>query len=115
MVRAALLASGTAVLVASALALRSKAKTQRTAAHGACCKSASPGMADQQKSTAAPREHFRISRVRSNTGPQQWTLEGHGRYQCFLLFDTWAQAVEQATFRLEHLNADGAELLAVAH
>jgi hypothetical protein len=28
-----------------------------------------------------------------------WVLQGHGEFQCFVLFDTWREAMDEATRR----------------
>jgi hypothetical protein len=111
-VRGLILASGTMVLVAGALALAPGRQKRRSAGVRATpdCKNRPP----EQRAPSTGREYFRITRARSKSGTPQWVLEGFGRYQCFLFFDTWQQAMEQATFRLESLGTETTELIRIA-
>jgi hypothetical protein len=47
--------------------------------------------------------YFQIRRTKSELGYTYWYLQGYGCYQCFLLFDTWREAVESAAIRLRPL------------
>lgn len=44
--------------------------------------------------------HFSIKRTRSEVGYVYWILEGYGQYKCFVLCDSWDEAVAQAKARL---------------
>jgi len=62
------------------------------------------------RAVAAPNppradRHFSIKRTRSEVGYVYWILEGFGQYKCFVLCDSWDEAVAQAKARLA-----GAEL-----
>jgi hypothetical protein len=48
-------------------------------------------------------DYFQITRSRGKGSKQKWVLQGFGRYQCFLLFDSWREAMDQATFHAENL------------
>ena len=57
------------------------------------------------------RDYLQITRLRGRDIRPQWLLQGFGRYQCFLLFASWQETMEQATFRMETLAAETAELV----
>jgi hypothetical protein len=44
--------------------------------------------------------HFSIKRTKSEVGYVYWILEGYGKYKCFVLCDSWDEAVAQAKARL---------------
>ena len=46
------------------------------------------------------KPHFSIKRTKSEVGYIYWILEGHGKYKCFVLCDSWEEAMEQAKSRL---------------
>jgi len=51
-----------------------------------------------------PREHyFQVRRTKSELGYTYWYLQGHGCFQCFLLFDTWREAMDEANIRVHAL------------
>jgi hypothetical protein len=49
--------------------------------------------------------NFSIKRTKSEVGYVYWILEGYGKYKCFILCDTWDEAVAQAKARLAELDA----------
>ena len=40
-----------------------------------------------------------------------WILEGFGKHKCFVLCDTWEEAMEQAKARLESEKEDSQEFI----
>jgi hypothetical protein len=44
---------------------------------------------------------FSIKRAKSDAGYVYWILEGYGQHKCFVLCDTWEEAMEQAKNRLD--------------
>jgi hypothetical protein len=54
---------------------------------------------------------FSIKRTKSEVGYVYWILEGYGKYKCFVLCDTWEEAMEQARTRLESEKEDSQEFL----
>lgn len=46
-------------------------------------------------------DYFDIRRTKSELGYTFWVLQGFGQYRGFTLFDTWQEAMEQATIRLK--------------
>ncbi|MFL6447234.1 MAG: hypothetical protein ACJ746_06040 [Bryobacteraceae bacterium] len=48
---------------------------------------------------ATRRHYFSIRRTKSELGYVYWVLQGHGEFQCFVLFDTWREAVDEAFLR----------------
>src|SRR3954470_15229219 len=42
------------------------------------------------------RDYFSIRRTKSELGYVYWVLQGHGEFQCFVLFDTWREAMDEA-------------------
>ncbi len=71
-------------------------------------------------STAAPLvrsamergdRQFSIKRTKSEVGYVYWILEGYGKHKCFVLCDTWEEAMEQAKNRLDSEKEDSQEFL----
>jgi len=54
---------------------------------------------------------FSIKRTKSEVGYVYWILEGFGKHKCFVLCDTWEEAMEQAKSRLESEKEDSQEFL----
>jgi hypothetical protein len=54
---------------------------------------------------------FSIKRTRSEVGYVYWILEGFGNHKCFVLCDTWEEAMEQAKTRLESEKEDSQEFI----
>jgi len=52
--------------------------------------------------------NFSIKRTKSEVGYVYWILEGYGKYKCFILCDTWEEAVEQAKTKLAEI--EGADV-----
>lgn len=46
------------------------------------------------------RDYFSIRRTKSELGYVYWILQGHGEFQCFVLFDSWREAVDEAVRRV---------------
>ena len=76
--------------------------------------------APSQASSAAPvfrsalhrsDRQFSIKRTKSEVGYVYWILEGFGKHKCFVLCDTWEEAMEQAKARLESEKEDSQEFL----
>jgi hypothetical protein len=44
---------------------------------------------------------FSIKRTKSEVGYVYWILEGHGKYKCFVLCDSWQEAIAEAQRRLQ--------------
>jgi hypothetical protein len=65
-----------------------------------------PRAAPQQSGPELParkRDYFSIRRTKSELGYVYWVLHGYGEFQCFVLYDTWREAVEEALRRVsEH-------------
>ena len=54
---------------------------------------------------------FSIKRTKSEVGYVYWILEGYGKHKCFVLCDTWEEAMEQAKTRLDSDHEDSQEFL----
>jgi len=54
---------------------------------------------------------FSIKRTKSEVGYVYWILEGYGKHKCFVLCDTWEEAMEQAKTRLDSEKEDSNEFL----
>jgi hypothetical protein len=54
---------------------------------------------------------FSIKRTKSEVGYVYWILEGFGKHKCFVLCDTWEEAMEQAKARLESEKEDSQEFI----
>jgi hypothetical protein len=52
--------------------------------------------------------NFSIKRTKSEVGYVYWILEGYGKYKCFILCDTWEEAVAKAKTKLAEI--DGADV-----
>ena len=50
-------------------------------------------------------DYFQIRRTKSELGYTFWVLQGFGRYRCFLLLDTWQEAIDEANLRLRAVPA----------
>lgn len=107
-----LTASSAVLLVAGAHAIaarrrRAARSVEEAGSEKPACRN--PGVATAQTSRpsevhATRNDFFEITRSRSKDAKRKWVLQGFGRYQCFLLFDTWQDAMDQATFRIESLS-----------
>ncbi len=60
----------------------------------------------QAQQAVGRANYFEITKSRGTVQQAKWVLQGFGRYQCFLLFDSWQEAMDQASFRLESLGSD---------
>ena len=49
--------------------------------------------------------NFSIKRTKSEVGFVYWILEGFGRYKCYVLCDSWEEAVEQAKIQMEQVDS----------
>jgi hypothetical protein len=45
-------------------------------------------------------DYFHIRQTRSELGYVYWVAQGFGRYRCFLLLDTWEEAIQEALRRM---------------
>lgn len=54
---------------------------------------------------------FSIKRTKSEVGYVYWILEGYGKHKCFVLCDTWEEAMEQAKHRLDSEKEDSQEFI----
>jgi hypothetical protein len=54
---------------------------------------------------------FSIKRTKSEVGYVYWILEGYGKHKCFVLCDTWEEAMEQAKARLDSDKEDSQEFI----
>lgn len=54
---------------------------------------------------------FSIKRTKSEVGYVYWILEGYGKHKCFVLCDTWEEAMEQAKTRLDSGKEDSQEFI----
>ncbi len=48
---------------------------------------------------------FSIKRMKSDVGSVYWMLEGFGKYKCFVLCDSWEEAMQLANAKLEEVDA----------
>jgi hypothetical protein len=71
-----------------------------------CQRQRSRKPSDGNAGTAGPdkprvrEDYFQIRRTKSEFGYVYWYLQGHGRFRCFLLFDTWREAMDEANARI---------------
>lgn len=63
---------------------------------------------------AARVDYFTIRRTRFELGYTYWILQGFGKHKCFVLCDTWQEAMNEATLRLKTAPAPEEQLEAVA-
>jgi hypothetical protein len=89
------LAAGVAGLLVGVKLLLTPKRTSYTRALPAVTPAA-PGKPESLKAD----RHFSIKRTRSEVGYVYWILEGYGQYKCFVLCDSWDEAVAQAKARL---------------
>jgi hypothetical protein len=54
---------------------------------------------------------FSIKRTKSEVGYVYWILEGFGKHKCFVLCDSWEEAMEQAKTRLDSEKEDSQEFI----
>lgn len=59
-------------------------------------------------------DYFSIRRTKSELGYVYWMLCGYGEFRCFVLYDTWGEAVDEAFRRLSEHRARSLPLLAAA-
>jgi hypothetical protein len=52
---------------------------------------------------------FSIKRTKSEVGYVYWILKGRGKYKCYILCDSWQEAVAEANRRLQSETEDRAE------
>lgn len=64
---------------------------------------------------AAERQNrFAIRRTKSELGYVYWVLQGFGQFQCYLLCDTWQEAMNEACLRIQNCGAEASEREAAA-
>jgi hypothetical protein len=54
-----------------------------------------------QRVSALRRDYFKIHRSRLEHGYTYWVLQGFGKYGCFVLCDTWPEAMDETISRLK--------------
>lgn len=54
---------------------------------------------------SVPERNFSIKRTKSEVGYVYWILEGYGKYKCFILCDSWDEAVTQAKSKMAEIDA----------
>ncbi len=55
---------------------------------------------------ALPRtDYFDIRRTKFALSYTYWVLQGHGKHSCFVLLDTWREAMDEAALRLKNASA----------
>ncbi len=59
--------------------------------------------------------NFSIKRTKSEVGYVYWILEGYGKYKCFILCDSWDEAVAQAKSKMAETDGVDAPLTLAAH
>jgi len=57
-------------------------------------------MLARPQTRAKPEPCFRIRRTKLDAGYVYWVVEGLGKHKCFVLCDTWQDAVDEANGRL---------------
>ena len=122
--RGLIVASGAMVCVAGAIAFAGRRSRRGLVDPGRC------GCAAQNASSAnlewkppldeksvhivqQRQDFFSLTRSRSKDSLPRWVLQGFGRHQCFLLFDSWQEAIDQANFRVESLAAGSSDLIQI--
>jgi hypothetical protein len=50
---------------------------------------------------AALQRSFSIKRTKSEIGYVYWILQGYGKHKCFVLCDSWQEAIDEARLRLQ--------------
>lgn len=63
-----------------------------------------PAAASHIAAETKPERNFSIKRTRSEVGFVYWILEGHGKYKCYVLCDSWAEAIETAKSRMAEVD-----------
>ncbi len=58
-------------------------------------------------------DYFSIRRTRLDSDYVYWVLQGFGKYQCFVLLDTWREAMDEALRRLAERVAGVQQLVPV--
>jgi hypothetical protein len=74
---------------------------------------AAPAPAELVPSKDSDR-NFTIKRTKSEVGYVYWILEGYGKYKCFILCDSWDEAVAQAKAKLAEVDGVAAPLAMAA-
>jgi hypothetical protein len=57
------------------------------------------------------RDFFSIRRTKSEFGYVYWVLQGFGVFQCFVLYDTWREAMDEAYRRVSGYRLESVPLL----
>jgi hypothetical protein len=70
-----------------------------------------PKLAGTNLSKPPSDRQFSIKRTKSEVGYVYWVLEGYGRHKCFVLCDSWEEAMEQAKARLDSEKEDSQEYI----
>lgn len=85
-----LMAGGAAVLAAGAMVLMEKLLARPSGdVHSA-----------PKLPLAKPARHFSIKKTSSEVGYAYWILQGFGPYKCYLLCDTWEEAITEMRLRI---------------
>ena len=73
--------------------------------------SPAPPVAETKPVEASPlvpkkdtERNFSIKRTKSEVGYVYWILEGYGKYKCFILCDSWDEAVAQAQAKMAEID-----------
>ena len=101
LLRGFFIASGALLCMAGAVALSKRRNRPMSA-------KTTPAHSQSKRS-----DFFSLTRSRSKDPCPKWVLQGYGRYTCFLLFDSWEEAMRQANFRLEKLGSAVPELIQI--
>ena len=72
-----------------------------------------PATATVRPADAVQRK-FSIKRTKSEVGYVYWILEGYGEHKCFVLCDTWQEAVQQAKLRLQGAGETAVDLVSAS-
>ncbi len=64
-----------------------------------------PAQSGVPKSAAKSAPHFTIKRTKSEVGHAYWVLQGFGPYKCYVLCDTWDEAMTRARHLQEQVDA----------
>jgi hypothetical protein len=78
----------------------------RTKAVSNPARRAAEASSDAKEDKATRRDYFSIRRTKSELGYVYWVLQGHGAFQCFVLFDRWKEAAAEASRRVSERCAE---------
>jgi len=96
---------GLAIVSGALLVLTSAMVAVSTKRRGLRSNKACPSPGSYGPEAVGRRNYFEITKSRGVVEQAKWVLQGYGCYQCFLLFDSWHEAMEQASFQLESLGS----------